>query len=122
MIAGAFVSTVSIEDIRDVRPGHQTEGMEKYAKDVPEHRCFSIIFKDQRKNLDLIASSEDDASHWIAGLRKIIAKSNSMSQRQKLQQYPLHFKSDQLSNHNKDALVCLSWGICMCVRGCKTAL
>ncbi|EMP29417.1 1-phosphatidylinositol-4,5-bisphosphate phosphodiesterase delta-1 [Chelonia mydas] len=75
----------SIEDIRDVRPGHQTEGMEKYAKDVPEHRCFSIIFKDQRKNLDLIASSEDDASHWIAGLRKIIAKSNSMSQRQKLQ-------------------------------------
>uniref|UniRef100_A0A8C0G1E2 Phosphoinositide phospholipase C n=1 Tax=Chelonoidis abingdonii TaxID=106734 RepID=A0A8C0G1E2_CHEAB len=94
----AFVSTVSIEDIRDVRPGHKTEGMEKYAKDVPEHRCFSIIFKDQRKNLDLIASSEDDANHWISGLKKIIAKNNSMSQRQKLQQYPLHFKTDK----NKD--------------------
>ncbi|XP_053872563.1 1-phosphatidylinositol 4,5-bisphosphate phosphodiesterase delta-1 isoform X2 [Malaclemys terrapin pileata] len=77
----------SIEDIRDVRLGHMTEGMEKYAKDVPEHRCFSIIFKDQRKNLDLIASSEDDANHWTAGLKKIIAKNNSMSQRQKLQHW-----------------------------------
>ncbi|XP_030915598.1 1-phosphatidylinositol 4,5-bisphosphate phosphodiesterase delta-1 isoform X2 [Geospiza fortis] len=77
----------SIEDIRDVRSGHKTEGMEKYAKDVPEYRCFSIIFKDQRKNLDLIASSEDDANHWIAGLGKIIAHSNSMNQKQKLQHW-----------------------------------
>lgn len=84
-----FVSTVSIEDIQDVRSGHKTEGMEKYAKDVPESRCFSIIFKDRRKNLDLIAGSEVDANHWVAGLGKIISKSNSMSQRQKLQQYPL---------------------------------
>ncbi|XP_015272143.1 PREDICTED: 1-phosphatidylinositol 4,5-bisphosphate phosphodiesterase delta-1-like, partial [Gekko japonicus] len=78
---------VSIEDIQDVRAGHKTEGMEKYAKDVPEHRCFSIIFKDQRKNLDLIASSEVDANHWVSGLGKIIAKTNSMSQRQKLQHW-----------------------------------
>ncbi|XP_054846850.1 1-phosphatidylinositol 4,5-bisphosphate phosphodiesterase delta-1 isoform X2 [Eublepharis macularius] len=77
----------SIEDIQDVRAGHKTEGMEKYAKDVPEYRCFSIIFKDQRKNLDLIASSEVDANHWVAGLGKIIAKTNSMSQRQKLQHW-----------------------------------
>ncbi|XP_015136605.1 1-phosphatidylinositol 4,5-bisphosphate phosphodiesterase delta-1 isoform X2 [Gallus gallus] len=77
----------SIEDIRDVRSGHKTEGMEKYAKDVPEYRCFSIIFKDQRKNLDLIASSEDDANHWVCGLGKIIAHSNSMNQKQKLQHW-----------------------------------
>ncbi|XP_048367317.1 LOW QUALITY PROTEIN: 1-phosphatidylinositol 4,5-bisphosphate phosphodiesterase delta-1 [Sphaerodactylus townsendi] len=77
----------SIEDIQDVRAGHKTEGMEKYAKDVPEYRCFSIIFKDQRKNLDLIASSEVDANHWVVGLGKIIAKTNSMSQRQKLQHW-----------------------------------
>ncbi|KAJ6659344.1 hypothetical protein lerEdw1_019215 [Lerista edwardsae] len=80
---------VSIEDIQDVRAGHKTEGMEKYAKDVPESLCFSIIFKDRRKNLDLIAGSEMVANHWVAGLGKIIAKSNSMSQRQKLQQ--MHF-------------------------------
>ncbi|XP_014464534.2 1-phosphatidylinositol 4,5-bisphosphate phosphodiesterase delta-1 isoform X1 [Alligator mississippiensis] len=77
----------SIEDIRDVRPGHKTEGMEKYAQDVPENRCFSIIFKDQRKNLDLIASSESDANHWTAGLKKIITHSSSMNQKQKLQHW-----------------------------------
>ncbi|XP_061442306.1 1-phosphatidylinositol 4,5-bisphosphate phosphodiesterase delta-1 isoform X2 [Rhineura floridana] len=77
----------SIEDIQDVRAGHKTEGMEKYAKDVPECRCFSIIFKDQRKNLDFITSSEVDANHWVGGLGKIIANSNSMSQRQKLQHW-----------------------------------
>lgn len=78
--------------------------MEKYAKDVPEYRCFSIIFKDQRKNLDLIASSEDDANHWIAGLGKIIAHSNSMNQKQKLQQYPLPYK---VINHGQRC-TCLS--------------
>ncbi|XP_063159380.1 1-phosphatidylinositol 4,5-bisphosphate phosphodiesterase delta-1 isoform X1 [Candoia aspera] len=77
----------SIEEIQDVRPGHKTEGMERYAKDVPEVRCFSIIFKNQKKNLDLIACSETDANHWVSGLGKIIAKSNSMSQRQKLRHW-----------------------------------
>lgn len=91
-----IVSTVTIEDIQDVRSGHGTEGMAKYAKDVPECRCFSIVFKHHRKNLDLIASSVDDAEHWVAGLRKIITKSNSMSQRQKLQQYPF----DSLQQRN----------------------
>ncbi|KAH0627635.1 hypothetical protein JD844_003649 [Phrynosoma platyrhinos] len=54
--------------------------MEKYAKDVPEYRCFSIIFKDQRKNLDLIASSEEIANHWnfidVRSLDRILGKGN----------------------------------------------
>lgn len=69
--------------------GHRTEGLEKFARDVPEDRCFSIIFKDQRSPLDLIASSPADMQHWVQGLRKIIQHSGSMDQRQKLQQYPL---------------------------------
>ncbi|XP_053119091.1 1-phosphatidylinositol 4,5-bisphosphate phosphodiesterase delta-1 [Hemicordylus capensis] len=87
MLRSPEAQLFSIEDIQDVRAGHKTEGMEKYAKDVPEYRCFSIIFKDQRKNLDLIATSEVDANHWVAGLRKIIVKTNSMSQRLKLQHW-----------------------------------
>ncbi|XP_076985919.1 1-phosphatidylinositol 4,5-bisphosphate phosphodiesterase delta-1 isoform X2 [Tamandua tetradactyla] len=77
----------SIEDIQEIRQGHRTEGMEKFARDVPEDRCFSIIFKDQRNTLDLIASSPDDARHWVQGLRKIIHHSGSMDQRQKLQHW-----------------------------------
>lgn len=80
--------TVSIEDIQEVRMGHRTEGLEKFARDVPEDRCFSIVFKNQRNTLDLIASSPADAQHWVQGLRKIIHHSGSMDQQQKLQQYP----------------------------------
>lgn len=79
---------VSIEDIQEVRKGHRTEGLEKFARDVPEDRCFSIVFKDQRNTLDLIAPSPAEAQHWVQGLRKIIHHSGSMDQRQKLQQYP----------------------------------
>uniref|UniRef100_A0A8C9JDD3 Phosphoinositide phospholipase C n=1 Tax=Panthera tigris altaica TaxID=74533 RepID=A0A8C9JDD3_PANTA len=77
----------SIEDIQEVRTGHRTEGLEKYARDVPEDRCFSIVFKDQRNTLDLIAPSPADARHWVQGLRKIIHHSGSMDQRQKLQHW-----------------------------------
>ncbi|XP_008110417.1 1-phosphatidylinositol 4,5-bisphosphate phosphodiesterase delta-1 isoform X4 [Anolis carolinensis] len=77
----------SIEDIQEVRAGHKTEGMKKYVKDVPENRCFSIIFKGDKTNLDLIAASEADANHWVSGLRKIIAKNNNLNQRQKLQHW-----------------------------------
>ncbi|XP_002914681.2 LOW QUALITY PROTEIN: 1-phosphatidylinositol 4,5-bisphosphate phosphodiesterase delta-1 [Ailuropoda melanoleuca] len=77
----------SIEDIQEVRKGHRTEGMEKFARDVPEDRCFSIVFKDQRNTLDLISPSPAEAQHWVQGLRKIIHHSGSMDQRQKLQHW-----------------------------------
>ncbi|KAM9094037.1 1-phosphatidylinositol 4,5-bisphosphate phosphodiesterase delta-1 isoform X1 [Sarcophilus harrisii] len=77
----------SIEDIQEVRQGHQTEGMEKFARDAPEPRCFSIIFKDQRSNLDLIADSEAEAQHWVEGLRKIIVHAGAMNQKQILQHW-----------------------------------
>ncbi|XP_029337454.1 1-phosphatidylinositol 4,5-bisphosphate phosphodiesterase delta-1 isoform X1 [Mus caroli] len=77
----------SIEDIQEVRMGHRTEGLEKFARDIPEDRCFSIVFKDQRNTLDLIAPSPADVQHWVQGLRKIIDRSGSMDQRQKLQHW-----------------------------------
>lgn len=79
--------TFSVDDIEDVRPGHETEGMKRYAQDVPSDLCFSIVFKGHRKNLDLIASSNEEAAHWTGGLNKVINKSRSMSQKQKLQHW-----------------------------------
>ncbi|KAM5157020.1 1-phosphatidylinositol 4,5-bisphosphate phosphodiesterase delta-1 isoform 2-T2 [Mantella aurantiaca] len=79
--------TFSIDDIEDVRPGHETEGMKRYAPEVPTDLCFSIVFKGHRKNLDLIASSNEEAAHWTGGLNKVISKSRSMSQKQKLQHW-----------------------------------
>ncbi|KAB0399940.1 hypothetical protein E2I00_012616 [Balaenoptera physalus] len=77
----------SIEDIQEVRMGHRSEGLEKFARDVPEDRCFSIVFKDQRNTLDLIAPSPADAQHWVQGLRKIVHHSGSMDQQQKLRHW-----------------------------------
>lgn len=79
--------TFSVDDIEDVRPGHETEGMKRYAHDVSRDLCFSIVFKGHRKNLDLIASSNEEAAHWTGGLNKVINKSRSMSQKQKLQHW-----------------------------------
>ncbi|XP_075068291.1 1-phosphatidylinositol 4,5-bisphosphate phosphodiesterase delta-1 isoform X2 [Mixophyes fleayi] len=79
--------TFSVDDIEDVRPGHETEGMKRYAKDVPPDLCFSIVFKGHRKNLDLIASSDKEASHWTGGLNKVMNNSRSMSQKQKIKHW-----------------------------------
>ncbi|CAI9540028.1 unnamed protein product, partial [Staurois parvus] len=79
--------TFSVDDIEDVRPGHETEGMKRFAQDVPRDLCFSIIFKGHRKNLDLIASSNDEANHWMGGLNKIINNSRSMSQKKPLKSW-----------------------------------
>ncbi|XP_063777860.1 1-phosphatidylinositol 4,5-bisphosphate phosphodiesterase delta-1 isoform X2 [Pseudophryne corroboree] len=79
--------TFSIDDIEDVRRGHETEGMKRYALDVPGDLCFSIIFKGHRKNLDLIANSNEEAARWTEGLNKIMNNSRTMNQKQKLQHW-----------------------------------
>ncbi|XP_043939324.1 1-phosphatidylinositol 4,5-bisphosphate phosphodiesterase delta-1-like isoform X2 [Protopterus annectens] len=92
--------TFSIEDIEDVRGGHQTEKFQKCAKEFPENQCFSIIFKGKKHNLDLVANSEKEAVHWISGMKKIMNSSNSMNQKEKLEYwiYSCFRKADK----NKD--------------------
>ncbi|XP_007462781.1 PREDICTED: 1-phosphatidylinositol 4,5-bisphosphate phosphodiesterase delta-1 [Lipotes vexillifer] len=92
----------SIEDIQEVRMGHRSEGLEKFARDVPEDRCFSIVFKDQRNTLDLIAPSPTEAQHWVQGLRKIVHHSGSMDQQQKLRQTDNKMNFKELQNFLKE--------------------
>ncbi|TRZ01848.1 hypothetical protein DNTS_007153 [Danionella cerebrum] len=49
-----------------------------YTKSSVEDRCFSIIFKGRRKNLDLIASSKDEAERWVSCLQKVILLLNDL--------------------------------------------
>lgn len=53
-----------------------------------ESQAFSILFKGHRKNLDLIATSEEEAKHWVSGLEKIISNLSNLSQQQRTEQYP----------------------------------
>ncbi|KAI2649015.1 1-phosphatidylinositol 4,5-bisphosphate phosphodiesterase delta-1 [Labeo rohita] len=60
----------SLEDVDSVRYGRQTDGLRKYTDSSVEDRCLSFIFKGRRKNLDLIASSKEEAKKWVSGLEK----------------------------------------------------
>ncbi|XP_073686432.1 1-phosphatidylinositol 4,5-bisphosphate phosphodiesterase delta-1a isoform X2 [Garra rufa] len=75
-------SGFSLEDIDDVRYGRQTEGLQKYTEPSAEDRCFSVIFKGRRKNLDLIASSKEEAKKWVSGLEKVINGMDSLNRQQ----------------------------------------
>ena len=85
-----LLSSVSLNDIEEVREGRQSEGLKKYTKEQVEGRCFSIIFKDRRKKLDLIASSEDEAKQWVSSLQKMVSSINNLSGQEKAVQYPCH--------------------------------
>ncbi|XP_059845814.1 1-phosphatidylinositol 4,5-bisphosphate phosphodiesterase delta-3-like isoform X1 [Hypanus sabinus] len=76
------VNEVSIDDIKELKAGHQTEGMQRYARDIPTDQCFSIIFKGSRKKLDLVATNADEATHWIRGISKLMERNNLLKRRQ----------------------------------------
>ncbi|XP_071346561.1 1-phosphatidylinositol 4,5-bisphosphate phosphodiesterase delta-1-like isoform X4 [Trachinotus anak] len=81
--------TFSLEDISAVRMGRQSEGLRKYTEEQVDGRCFSIMFKGRRKNLDLIASSEEEAKQWVNSLEKMISKINNLSSQQKTEHWIL---------------------------------
>ncbi|XP_034470704.1 1-phosphatidylinositol 4,5-bisphosphate phosphodiesterase delta-1-like isoform X2 [Hippoglossus hippoglossus] len=75
--------TFSLYDVSAVRMGRQSEGLRKNTEEQVEGRCFSIMFKNRRKNLDLIASSEEEAKQWVSSLEKMIINLNNLNAQQK---------------------------------------
>ncbi|KAJ8011463.1 hypothetical protein DPEC_G00058480 [Dallia pectoralis] len=75
--------TFSIEEISEVRAGRQSEGLRKNTDELLGGRCFSIIFKGRRKDLDLLASSDEEAKQWITSLEKIMSNVSNLNLQQK---------------------------------------
>ncbi|XP_039983240.1 1-phosphatidylinositol 4,5-bisphosphate phosphodiesterase delta-1a isoform X1 [Xiphias gladius] len=75
--------TFSVDDIDSLRMGRQSEGLNKHTDPSVEERCFSIIFKGRKKNLDLMATSGDEAKQWVSSLNKIINNLQKLSRQQK---------------------------------------
>lgn len=88
--ATLLVSPVSLDEISAVRMGRQSEGLRKYTEEQEEGRCFCIMFKGRRKNLDLMASSEEEAKQWVTSLNKVASNINNLSVQQRTGQYPCH--------------------------------
>lgn len=77
-----------MDDIDSLRKGRMSEGLLKYTHPSAEGRCFTIVFKDHHKHLDLMAASEDEAKKWVNGLEKVINNMQNLSRQKKSEQYP----------------------------------
>ncbi|KAF7667514.1 hypothetical protein LDENG_00059050 [Lucifuga dentata] len=92
--------TFSLDDVSAVRLGRQSEGLRKYTEEQVESRCFAIIFKGRRKNLDLIASSEAEAKQWVNSLQKTISNMNNLNTQQHTEHWI--FNCLRKADKNKD--------------------
>lgn len=82
------VSPVSVSDVEAIREGHQSEVLLSIADEFPADRCFTLVFRGRRGNLDLVAESVEEAQSWIRGMKKLIENLENMGEREKLDQYP----------------------------------
>lgn len=98
--------TFLVDEISAVRMGRQSDGLRKNTEEHVESRCFSIMFKGRRKNLDLIASSEDEARQWVDSLEKIRSSLNNLSTQAKTEHWI--FSCLRKSDKNKDDKLSLS--------------
>ncbi|MBN3271645.1 PLD3A phosphodiesterase, partial [Polyodon spathula] len=63
--------TFSVMDVQCVLEGCQSEVLRGLCGSIPEAHCFTVVFKGSRRGLDLACSSEEEARHWIRGLRRL---------------------------------------------------
>uniref|UniRef100_A0A3Q4HNB7 Phosphoinositide phospholipase C n=1 Tax=Neolamprologus brichardi TaxID=32507 RepID=A0A3Q4HNB7_NEOBR len=92
--------TFSLDDISAVQMGRQSEGLKKNTEEQVEDRCFSIVFKSRRKNLDLISSSEEEGKQWVKSLQKVVSNLNNLSRKQKTEHWI--FSCLRKADKNKD--------------------
>ncbi|XP_026157484.1 1-phosphatidylinositol 4,5-bisphosphate phosphodiesterase delta-4 [Mastacembelus armatus] len=85
--AGNTHSTFSVSDVEAIREGHQSEVLLSIADEFPADRCFTLVFRGRRGNLDLVAESAEEAQSWISGMRKLIENLENMGEREKLDQW-----------------------------------
>ncbi|XP_056287426.1 1-phosphatidylinositol 4,5-bisphosphate phosphodiesterase delta-4 isoform X2 [Pseudoliparis swirei] len=85
--AGNTHSTFSVSDVEAIRDGHQSEVLLSLADEFPADRCFTLVFRGRRGNLDLVAESAEEAQSWIRGMRTLIETQENMGEREKLDQW-----------------------------------
>ncbi|XP_068602512.1 1-phosphatidylinositol 4,5-bisphosphate phosphodiesterase delta-4 [Brachionichthys hirsutus] len=98
--AGRGHSTFSISDLEAVREGHQSEVLLSIAEEFPADLCFTLVFHGRQRNLDLVAESPEEAQAWIHGVRKLIHKTQTMDEKEKLDQWVWDWF--QKADKNKD--------------------
>ncbi|XP_069031356.1 1-phosphatidylinositol 4,5-bisphosphate phosphodiesterase delta-4 isoform X1 [Embiotoca jacksoni] len=98
--AGNAHSTFSVSDVEAVREGHQSEVLLSIADEFPADRCFTLVFRGRRGNLDLVAESAEEAQSWIKGMRKLMENLENMGEREKLDQWICDWFKKADKNHD----------------------
>ncbi|XP_073329643.1 1-phosphatidylinositol 4,5-bisphosphate phosphodiesterase delta-4 [Pagrus major] len=98
--AGRGHSTFSISELEAVREGHQSEVLLSIAEEFPADLCFTLVFHGRQGNLDLVADSPEEARAWIQGVRKLIHKTQTMDEKERLDQWVWDWF--QKADKNKD--------------------
>uniref|UniRef100_A0A8C6LR84 Phosphoinositide phospholipase C n=1 Tax=Nothobranchius furzeri TaxID=105023 RepID=A0A8C6LR84_NOTFU len=93
--SSGLIIKIWLNDVEAIREGHQSEVLLSIADEFPADRCFTLVFRSRRSNLDLVAESAEEAQSWIKGMRKLIESLENMGEREKLDQYPLLRKADK---------------------------
>ncbi|XP_072343019.1 1-phosphatidylinositol 4,5-bisphosphate phosphodiesterase delta-3-like [Scyliorhinus torazame] len=94
--------TFSVMDIRAIQEGHQSEVMKKHCNSFSAKQCFTIVFMGSRTTLDLVATSEEEGRRWVQGLKKLIQRVETMSQREKIEHLiHQHLEKADKNNDNK---------------------
>uniref|UniRef100_A0A8C8JY04 Phosphoinositide phospholipase C n=1 Tax=Oncorhynchus tshawytscha TaxID=74940 RepID=A0A8C8JY04_ONCTS len=81
--------TFSVTEVECVREGCQSEALRRLSGSVPENQCFTVVFRGARKSLDLLCPCEEEARRWVQGIRTLKERVANMTQKEKLDQYPL---------------------------------
>uniref|UniRef100_A0AAY4C080 Phosphoinositide phospholipase C n=1 Tax=Denticeps clupeoides TaxID=299321 RepID=A0AAY4C080_9TELE len=77
----------SLCDVEAVREGHQSEILLSIADEFPPDRCFTLVFRGRRGNLDLVAETAAEAQAWIHGIRTLLENIENMGESEKLDQW-----------------------------------
>ncbi|KAM4718516.1 1-phosphatidylinositol 4,5-bisphosphate phosphodiesterase delta-1a isoform 2-T2 [Anableps anableps] len=92
--------TFLIDDIESVRKGRRSDGLKKYTDPSEEEKCFSIIFKERKKNLDFMAASQEEAHQWVTSLEKLINNMLNLNKKQKSEHWIINCM--RKADKNKD--------------------
>ncbi|XP_069926299.1 1-phosphatidylinositol 4,5-bisphosphate phosphodiesterase delta-4 isoform X4 [Oryctolagus cuniculus] len=83
---GSAKPSFSISDVETVRKGHDSELLRSLAEDFPLEQGFTVVFHGRRSNLDVVASSAEEAQVWMQGLQLLVDLVTSMDQQERLDQ------------------------------------
>lgn len=76
-------------EVECIREGCQSETLRQMVGSLPEGQCLTVVFKGPRKSLDLLCHSQEEAQHWVRGIRKLQERVENMTHKEKLDQYPM---------------------------------